>query len=248
MKRLLILLTALVLLTTGACAASEPTVFGTTERGRDMVYYRLGDPAASKVLLMTFGVHAFEDAFPMDGRVLRDIAYRLIAHFDQDASALGDYALYIVPAVNVDGMEEGVSHNGFGRTNAAGIDINRDFPTNWKRIYEIRSRTGAQPLASVEAQAVAALCQELQPDISIDVHGWRRCCYGDAEISLIFHELLQTKICKTNKSGMFFEWLESEFERAAMLELPDFPRYQSERYAQETTPIVVEGIRRICNP
>ncbi len=246
MKRCLILIALMLVLCTSACAEPEKIVFGTSEMGRDMVCYRVGKADAPRVLLLTFGIHAFEDAFPMDGRVLQDIAYGLIDYFDQHVDELGEYALYIIPAVNIDAMEEGVTHNGFGRTSAAGIDINRDFPTNWERIRVHRSRTGDQPLASVEAQAVTAFCLEIKPDVSIDVHGWRCVSYGDDELRQLFHELFGATLGVTNKTGMLFQWLQSEFGHASMLELPPFAKPQRERYVRETTQTMIEAIHIIC--
>ena len=42
-------------------------------------------------------------------------------------------SVYIVPCANPDGLYDGTSNVSFGRLNAEGLDINRDFPEGWVR-------------------------------------------------------------------------------------------------------------------
>jgi murein peptide amidase A len=89
----------------------------------------------------------------------------------------------IVPCLNPDGLLAGT------RQNAAGVDLNRNFPAaSWRPGIQFtyppgidpalrvpanrkqRSSTGSGPGSEPEAQAVMALVEELRPPLVIDLH------------------------------------------------------------------------------
>ena len=138
----------------GEASRPQRTVYGASEQGRELVCWRVGPEDASRAFLMVFAVHGFEDRFARDGLLLTQIARRLLDHYALYPEALGDTALYIVPCANPDGLAEGSSNTGFGRCNALGLDINRDFPEGWVRRGQSANRTGEAPLATAEARAL----------------------------------------------------------------------------------------------
>jgi hypothetical protein len=134
-------------------------VFGKSGEGRDLYYALARKPGAARpVVVVQAGIHAGE----IDGKdaglmLLRDIAFRgradLLDHVD----------LVFIPFLNADGHENaselgrpgqrGPGRKG-SRTNAAGLDLNRDYAR----------------LASPEVAAVVRLLQQFDPDLYIDVH------------------------------------------------------------------------------
>ena len=64
---------------------------------------------------MNFAIHGFEDAFDYDGKVLVDIANRIIEYYKEHYDELGTYELYVVNCTNPDGTYEGKTNNGYGR-------------------------------------------------------------------------------------------------------------------------------------
>lgn len=133
--------------------------FGKSYQGRDLYYALARKPGAARpVVVVQGGIHAGE----IDGKdaglmLLRDIAFRgradLLDHVD----------LIFIPVLNVDGHENaselgrpgqrGPERKG-GRTNAQGLDLNRDYAR----------------LQSPEIAAVVRLLQQFDPALYIDVH------------------------------------------------------------------------------
>lgn len=210
----------------GACA-EERFVFGTSEMGRALTCARIGDEDAEKSLLMTFAVHGFEDAYDHDGWVLVEIAEKLIARYAADPSGLNGHALYVVPCVNPDGLLEGKSRDGFGRANANGIDINRDFSARWKKYPNARNRTGDAPFASAEARAIRDLVQTVQPAWGVDVHGWIECVYGTRNLARPFMEAFGVEYADYMTGGKLSQWVARNAEAAVLVELPRDPAQEN---------------------
>lgn len=141
-------------------------------------------------MLLTFALHGFEGAWDKDGAALVQIGNDVIRAFSSHPQALRNTRLIIVPCVNPDGIQEGQTDNGFGRCNAQGIDINRDFDYQWEYSSNSRYRTGNTPFTTPEAQILRDLVLKEKPDIIIDFHGWLNCTYGDAELSDYFNEAI----------------------------------------------------------
>lgn len=221
MKRIIGLCLALCLLPMGAVA--EGLVYGYSEQGRELVYYALGEEDAPKSLLMVFGVHGFEDAYDRDGQVLKDLALALMEHYQQSPEELEGWRLYIVPCANPDGLEAGLSNGGFGRCNANGLNINRDFPVDWKHETVLRHLNGDAPFATAEARALRDLTLSLAPTYGVDVHGWINGVYGDDPVAACFARAFRMERREYKVGGMLSQWLSTVTEGAAMLELPPRP-------------------------
>lgn len=238
------LLCALMLLWTLAAGAEETPrsqfVYGTSEMGKELICHVIGDEAAEKSLLMIFGVHGFEDDYPRDGQVLRLIAEAVIAHYEAAPDTLADCCLYIVPTANPDGLLDGRTQNGFGRCNANGLDINRDFPVNWKKRTDERNKTGDEPFSTAEARAIRDLVEQVKPTWAIDVHGWINASYGDGAMARTFAKPFRFTVKQPVSGGMLCSWLSTVTEEAIMLELPFSPN--EGRYVKENSQRLIEGI------
>ena len=77
-----------------------------------------------------------------------------------------DCRVVLVPIVNPDGLSGGV------RTNANGVDINRNFPTkNWKNKIGLRKHfPGKYPTSEPETKAVIKMIKQFNPDRIVSIH------------------------------------------------------------------------------
>lgn len=94
------------------------------------------------------------------------ISTRLVKYFEENAANFKDKRIIILPLANPDGRETGQ------RTNANGVDINRNFPTkNWelskdKDEYYSGPKKNSEP----ETQAIVELIETYEPELIISIH------------------------------------------------------------------------------
>lgn len=219
MKRLMVVL--LCLLCAFPALAEESFVFGLSEQGRELVCHRVGD--GEQAVLMVFAVHGFEDMYDRDGQMLVDIAHALLNLYREDPSGLNGHSLYVVPCLNPDGLIAGKSNEGFGRKNAGGIDINRDFPAEWTKKESNRNQTGDAPFATAEARALRDLVFSIQPVCAVDVHGWINGVYGTEEMAACFAQAFGFETREYSSGGMLSQWLQQQTGAAVLVELPGNP-------------------------
>jgi murein peptide amidase A len=122
--------------------------------GRAIRPVALGDPAAQHRVLVVGCIHGNE---PAGNAIVR----RLIA-----AGAPAGTEIVAVTSMNPDGCRRGT------RQNARGVDLNRNFPSNWARIGRMGSYqySGPRPLSEPESRYAVALIRRLQPQITIWFH------------------------------------------------------------------------------
>jgi murein peptide amidase A len=147
-----------ILLSTLAFATSAPTrsseVIGHSSQGRAIRVYRLGDTGSSRKVLVVGCIHGNEDAGVA-------VTRRLISK-----SPPADFDLWVVNVVNPDGRRLGVRQNG------RGVDLNRNFGSEW---IPIGSRwdpeySGPYPWSEPETRTVRRLVRRIHPDITIWYH------------------------------------------------------------------------------
>ncbi|MFM8563478.1 MAG: M14 family zinc carboxypeptidase [Acidimicrobiia bacterium] len=142
------------------------TAIGTTVEGRPIeVIHRLDTTGAtlspddpSRVLVLVVGViHGNEQAG-------LDVVSELRTMDTAEIPANVD--LYLMPALNVDGL---VADR---RQNANGVDLNRNFPYNWGPIAQLGNWEYAGPAAASEpeTQAMVAFVDDLRPDLTVWFH------------------------------------------------------------------------------
>jgi murein peptide amidase A len=147
---ILVLLTCFALVSTSA-AAGERQVIGHSVRGRPIVLFTSGPPAASLKLLVVGDIHGDETAGMR-------IARRLIA-----ATPLRRAELLVVPTINPDGVVTGT------RGNAHGVDLNRNFPYRWRPLGG-DEYSGRGPLSEPESRTAHRLVLSEKPDVTIWFH------------------------------------------------------------------------------
>ncbi len=247
MKRLtgLLLLLCMLLCVPPASASEdaehyESFIYGYSTQGRELVCHRIGSEEAPHSFLWFFAIHGFEDAFDRDGQVLTQVAQLMIDHYRSHPENLENYVLYIVPCTNPDGLEAGTSKGGFGRCNADGLDINRDFPTGWKKMTAALYLTGDAPFSTKEAQAIRDLVEKLQPTYAADVHGWMDCIYGNRELAKPFMKHVGLPYRKYSGGGMLAQWLDEVTQAGILIELPANP--QRDGYAQRCSQWLIAAL------
>jgi murein peptide amidase A len=123
--------------------------------GRALRPVVLGNAAAAHPVLVVGCIHGSE---PAGLAVTR----RLIAA----GAAPAGTEIVVVPALNPDGCARGT------RGNAHGVDLNRNFPSNWSRIGRPGDPqySGPRPLSEPETRYAVALIERLRPAITIWFH------------------------------------------------------------------------------
>ena len=200
---------------------TQSFVYGQSVLGRDLICYSIAPKSYDKTILLEFEIHGFEDEYEHDGQVLVDTANKLIKYY----SALDDLnqtRLLIIPSSNPDGLADGTTNNGFGRCNADGIDLNRDFDANYVPTLTKGRNYTPYAFSGKESRALRDLYYEYKPDIVIDVHGWESSVIGDDRLKKVFNEELGLRISSSftssNAKGYFSNWAHQQGSLAMLLE------------------------------
>ena len=162
-RALLALLLSLPLLT--SAAGGEATAAGATPRrpavlgvsvighsvsGRPIRAWHLGTPGAPKVVLVST-MHGDESK-------VADILTSL-----RDGRRVHGIDLWVVPSYNPDGKAR---HR---RQNARGVDLNRNYPTSWRRVTG-RYDSGSKPASEPETKAMMGFLRKVRPAYVVSFH------------------------------------------------------------------------------
>lgn len=174
----------------GAAAAvptrpAAPVVIGRSVEGRRIVARRIGDPEAPRKVLVVGAIHGEEPA-----------GTAVIAALRRGTAPAGT-ELWLVRTVNPDGLRVG------RRTNAHGVDLNRNFAHGWRPIARGRGdHSGSRPFSEPESRAVRALVRRLRPRVTIWFHQpWGQVlapCRGPAPLHARYARIarLELKRCR----------------------------------------------------
>jgi protein MpaA len=153
----LVLLLALPLLGIAPVHAAAPqravigvSVIGHSAQGRPIRAWHLGTPGATKVVLVST-MHGDE------GRV-SDLLTTL-----RDGRPVTGVDLWVVPVYNPDGRQR---HR---RQNARGVDLNRNYPTSWRRV-DGRYDSGRRPASEPETRAMMRFLSNQRPAYVVSFH------------------------------------------------------------------------------
>jgi protein MpaA len=147
-----------------ACAPAEPAAprvieqrtIGTSWQGRPIVAYRLGTPGG-KVVLAVGSIHGDEQT-----------GIEIVDNIRDSAAIPPGLDVWVIPTINPDGNAMNV------HTNAAGVDLNRNFSPDWQATdcaVSPRFCAGPAPMSEPESQAIAAFVNEIQPKMTVWYHG-----------------------------------------------------------------------------
>lgn len=225
-------------------ASSEPTqaevqaptvgirsfCYGRSESGRDLMCYEFCGDDFNRTVLLNFAIHGYEDEYDADGQVLVDLAEELIDHYSE-VNELHGCRLLIVPCANPDGLYDGYTNNGFGRCNARGIDLNRDFDANYTPYASARYYT-PYAFSAAESRALRDLCLEYAPDVVIDFHGWLDYTIGDSALAEVFAQEMglshYVDFTGSNCSGYFANWAHQNGALSLLVEFTSSTRVDRE--------------------
>jgi murein peptide amidase A len=127
---------------------------GRSAQGRALRVVELGNPAAKRSVLVVGCIHGTECAGTA-------VANRLIR-----GAAPREALLWIVPDLDPDG------HAGGTRLNGRGVDLNRNFPSEWRPMQRRGDPqySGPRPLSEPETRAIARFVRARRPRVSIWFH------------------------------------------------------------------------------
>ncbi|UCD74654.1 MAG: DUF2817 domain-containing protein [Phycisphaerales bacterium] len=130
----------------------EETIIGRTAAGRAVSCRFLGD--GPETVLILAGIHGSEPA----GTPLVEALH---VHLRDNPRPVEGRTIVLLPAANPDGISNGT------RTNAQGVDLNRNFPAG---NFRPRKGNGGQPLSEPESQALHDLILGRRPRRIVSIH------------------------------------------------------------------------------
>lgn len=166
--------------------------YGKTQKGRDMYYYKCG--FGPNKLFLIFAQHGWEDGtksdgsyYHGDGNMLLKIAKNFMNRFaDLTLNRIYEinkkWTIYLFPGINLDGIINGNTNDGFGRCFYNGIDSNRSWPGKFKILNNPRNKTGNTYLGAIEMKNLKDTLVKLRGNtisnilgpktVLLDIHGW----------------------------------------------------------------------------
>ena len=175
--------------------------YGTTQKGRNMFYYKAG--TGPNHLFLVFAQHGWEDGIKSDGsyyhgdgnmllKIAKNFINRFISMDSNNRSAiLKKWSIFVFPGINLDGIVNGNSNNGFGRCLYDGYDPNRNWAGNFiANDTRPRYKTGSRPFISKELQNLRDELRKLNENSSksvlLDIHGWLNQTVGNMNLGQYF--------------------------------------------------------------
>lgn len=196
--------------------------YGSSVLGRDLIGWSIAPAQYSRTILLNFEIHGWEDYYAKDGQLLVDLGNAVVVHYS-DASSLSGCRLIVIPSCNPDGLAEGTTNNGFGRCNADGIDLNRDFDVAYQSNSSARNYT-PYAFSGKESAALRDLVLATNPAIAIDFHGWENCAIGNPDVSEVFSlycGLNHRSVFTANSHGYFAYWAQNQGAQGVLVEFKD---------------------------
>jgi len=177
-----------------ALADSFPTLvtyetIGKTILNKDIIMFKIGNPNGGKVLF-DGAMHGIEN---LGSELLLFYSNWLLTSNDPLAQRmLSGTCTMIIPALNVDRYNR-------GRTNAHGVDLNRNFATNWEfggsTNPDSDTYRGPAPLSEPESQTLIRIFQTYKPHFYVNLHMWADPYYaGSSYGNRTYYSDLKNKI------------------------------------------------------
>lgn len=138
---------------TTAMTSGTEVDLGRSVEDRPITAIRRGTPGGTTVLVIGV-IHGDEDAGAAIIDALRELPVP------------EGIELWLVPSMNPDGQAAGT------RQNAHGVDLNRNFPTNWGPVGQPGDwqYAGAGPASEPETRAMVSLSEQVRPDLTLWYH------------------------------------------------------------------------------
>ena len=138
-----------------------------------------------QAVLIVGGIHGSEPASAV-------LAHALCDYLDAHPAAARDRQVVVAPAVNPDGLARN------RRTNAHGVDLNRNFATpNWGR----GPRSGREPMSEPETRFIAGLIRRYEPGAIVQIHQPLACIDWDGPAGELGEAMARTCELPVKKLG-----------------------------------------------
>jgi hypothetical protein len=98
-----------------------------------------------------------------------DVIHRLLREAPRYQHLLTRNRLLAIPNANPDGYAHRI------RTNLAGVDLNRNFPTRWRPTLRGRFFSGPRPLSEPESQTLVRVIETERPSLIVAFHAHMAC-------------------------------------------------------------------------
>ncbi len=194
-------------------AGGEPAriEFGRSVKGRDLIARRIGPASAKRTVLVVGEIHGDEEAGRAVVRTLR-----------RDRQVPRNTSIWTVVSINPDG------HEADTRTNAHGVDLNRNFPFDWSDAQPPGSLEygGPHPFSEPESRAFRDLVRRLHPNLTIIYHQpWNQVlapCSGSATLQRRYAKVsrMELKRCRGEQlPGTATRWTDARRGVAFVVEL-----------------------------
>lgn len=198
-------------------------LLGHSVDGRPLVAHVIGDRAAPLHLLVVGAIHGDEPAGEAVTRALRRVAVP------------SGVALWLVDDFNPDGRLRDT------RQNAHGVDLNRNYPRNWKRMGGA-TNSGPRAASEPETRAIMAFLRKIHPNYVVSFHqplkGVGRTVRRGSAFVQRLHRGLGLPVKAFNCSGVchgtMTEWFNANFRGVAVT--VEYGRGLSRRQATRTGP------------
>jgi predicted deacylase len=146
----------------------QPDVIGRSVEGRPLNVYAFGTGEHQRMIVAD--IHGGDEWNTLT------LANQLISYIDQHPETIpADVTLYVLPALNPDG--EARAHNKYGRLNHNDVDLNRNFPVNWRLDWDragcwnyLPSTGGTGPGSEAETQAFMKFIEAHKIEALISYH------------------------------------------------------------------------------
>src|SRR5215216_2365840 len=149
-------------------AKHQAEILGFSTEGRPLALYTFGSGSHERMIVA--GIHGGDEWNTVT------LANQLIKYVDQNPEIIPEgVTLYILPNLNPDG--ESRAHNKYGRVNANGVDLNRNFPVNWQKEWDrsgcwnsLVTSGGTGPGSEAEAQSLINFVEKHQIEVLLSYH------------------------------------------------------------------------------
>lgn len=191
--------------TRAARATVHRTVLvGWSVQHRPIRAYELGDPSASRTVLVLGQMHGNEKG-----------GVNTVAAMLADPRPVKGIRLWVIPTLNPDGYRHDTRHN------AHGVDLNRNFPQNWSRSTPF---AGPRAASEPETRALEAFLLKQRPALVVSLHQ----PFGAVDAYHVKDHALQHRLmrnlhlgttvmdCKGGCHGTMVDWFDHHLPGAAI--------------------------------
>jgi predicted deacylase len=128
-------------------------VVGTSVDGRPITLVHRGHPTATTRVLVVGSMHGDEQA-----------GLRVVKRLVRRNNLPGDLDLWMLRTINPDGTARDI------RTNARGVDLNRNFPHSWGTSPRTATWSGPRPLSEPESRVLRNVVRQVDPWLTVIFH------------------------------------------------------------------------------